>query len=100
MDWILFGKLIVWALVGAFAGSLAARVVTRSREGYGPWVHLLIGMAGAVVGGLLFGLMGIDFGLGQITVSVADLLAAFIGSLLCIGAWALWKRRGASAGDS
>ncbi len=96
MDWILIGKLVVWALVGSFAGSLAARLATRRREGYGRWTHLLIGMLGAVLGGLLFGLLGIDFGLGRITVSVADLLAAFIGSLLCIGVWAWWRRRSAA----
>ena len=96
MDWILIGKLIVWALVGWFAGSLAARLVTRRREGYGGWTHLLIGMVGAVVGGLLFGFLRIDFGLSQITVSMADLVAAFIGSLVCIGLWVLWRRRGAA----
>ena len=96
MDWILIGKLIVWALVGWFAGSLAARLVTRRREGYGGWTHLLIGMLGAIVGGLLFGFLRIDFGLSQITVSMADLVSAFIGALVCIGAWTLWRRRGSA----
>lgn len=93
MDWIVLGKIIVWALVGWFAGSLASRLATRSRQGYGHWTHLLIGVLGAWVGGLLFGLLGVDFGLGEIRVSVADLIAAFIGSLLCIGVWAGWRRR-------
>ena len=93
MDWILIGKLIVWALVGFAAGTLAGRLVTRSREGYGGWTHLLIGMLGAIVGGLLFGFLRIDFGLSQITVSMADLVSAFIGSLVCVGVWALWRRR-------
>jgi len=53
----------------------------------------LIGMLGAIVGGLLFGFLRIDFGLGQITVSMADLVSAFIGSLVCVGLWALWRRR-------
>jgi len=92
MDLILFGKLIVWALVGWFAGSLAGRLATRQREGYGRWANLVIGMLGAFVGGLVFGLFGIDFGLGQIQVSVADLLAALLGSFVCIAAWALWRR--------
>ena len=96
MNWIFLGKLIVWALVGAFAGSLASRLVTRQRAGYGRWTNLLIGMLGAVIGGWLFALLGIDFGIGQITVSVTDLIAAFVGSLLCIAAWAAWRRRGAA----
>ena len=96
MNWMILGKLIVWALVGVFAGSLASRLVTRQRAGYGRWTNLLIGMLGAVIGGWLFALLGIDFGFGQITVSVTDLIAAFVGSLLCIAAWAAWRRRGAA----
>jgi uncharacterized membrane protein YeaQ/YmgE (transglycosylase-associated protein family) len=96
MDWILVGKLIVWALVGFVAGTLAGRLATRSREGYGSWTHLLIGMLGAIVGGLLFGFLRIDFGLSQITVSMADLVSAFIGSLVCVGLWTLWRRRSAA----
>jgi uncharacterized membrane protein YeaQ/YmgE (transglycosylase-associated protein family) len=94
MNLILIGKLLVWALVGWFVGSLAGRVATRQREGYGRWANLLIGMLGAVVGGMIFGLLGIDFGLGAIQVSVADLLAALVGSFVCIAGWALWRRIG------
>jgi len=36
---------------------------------------------------LFFGLFGIDFGLGEIKVSFEDLIAAFVGSQLCIVAW-------------
>jgi uncharacterized membrane protein YeaQ/YmgE (transglycosylase-associated protein family) len=93
MDVILFGKLLVWALVGWFIGSLAGRLATRQREGYGRWANLFIGMLGAVIGGLVFGWLGIDFGLAAIQVSLADLLAALLGSFICIGAWALWRRR-------
>jgi uncharacterized membrane protein YeaQ/YmgE (transglycosylase-associated protein family) len=93
MDIIVFGKLLVWALVGWFIGSLAGRLATRQREGYGRWGNLVIGMLGAVIGGLLFRILGIDFGLGAIQVSLADLLAALLGSLICIAVWALWRRR-------
>jgi hypothetical protein len=52
-----------------------------------------------VVGGLLFWLFGIDLGLGELKVTFEDLISAFVGSLLCIGAWWLirkvaGKRRG------
>jgi len=93
MDFILFGKLLVWALVGWFVGSLAGRLATRQAEGYGRWANLIIGLLGAVVGGLVFGFLGIDFGLAAIQVSLADLLAALLGSFICIGAWAWWRRR-------
>jgi len=93
MDFIFLGKLLVWALVGWFIGSLAGRLATRQREGYGRWANLIIGMLGAIVGGLVFGFLGIDFGLAAIQVSLADLLAALLGSFICIAARALWRRR-------
>ena len=84
-------KIIVWLIVGAIAGTLAGRLATFSKQGFGPWTHMGIRMTGAVVGGLLFGLPGIDFGLGEIKFTVEDLISAFVGSLLCIGA--LWVAR-------
>jgi len=82
-----FGKIIVWLIIGAFAGTLASRLVTLSRDGFGRWINLAIGMLGAMVGGFLFGLLGIDLGWGELKISFEDLISAFVGSLLCIAAW-------------
>ena len=81
------GQIIVWIIVGGFAGTLAGRAVTLKKEGLGRWTNLLIGMAGAVIGGQLFRLFRIDFGLGELKVTFEDLIAAFLGSLLVIFAW-------------
>ncbi|MBV8173176.1 MAG: GlsB/YeaQ/YmgE family stress response membrane protein [Verrucomicrobia bacterium] len=78
------GQIIVWIIVGGFAGTLAGRVVTLKKEGLGRWMNLLVGMAGAVIGGELFRLFKIDFGLGELKVTFEDLIAAFLGSLLVI----------------
>lgn len=37
-------------------------------------------------GGMLFWLFGIDFSLAELKVTLEDLLAAFVGSLLCTAA--------------
>jgi len=81
------GQIIVWMIVGGFAGTLAGPAVTLKKEGLGRWMNLLIGMAGAVIGGELFRLLRIDFGLGELKVTFEDLIAAFLGSLLVIFAW-------------
>jgi hypothetical protein len=49
-------------------------------------------MLGAVVGGGLFWLLGIDLGLGEIKITVEDLISAFVGSMLCLGAWWLIRK--------
>lgn len=53
----------------------------------GRWANLLLGMIGAVIGGELFKLFRIDFGLGELKVTFEDLIAGFLGSLLVILLW-------------
>ena len=86
------GQIIVWIIVGGFAGTLAGRAVTLKKQGLGRWTNLLVGMAGAVIGGELFRLFRIDFGLGELKVTFEDLIAAFLGSLLVIFAWRIIAR--------
>ena len=87
------GKIVVWLILGALAGSLAGRAVTFSRSGFGRWINLGVGMLGAVVGGFLFSLLGINLGLGEIKIALEDVISAFLGSLLCIAAWWLIRRQ-------
>jgi uncharacterized membrane protein YeaQ/YmgE (transglycosylase-associated protein family) len=83
--------LIVWLIVGCLAGTLAGRLVTFKKEGLGRWANIGIGMIGAVIGGGLFKVFNIDLGLGDIKVTFEDLIAAFLGSLICV--LALWVFR-------
>jgi uncharacterized membrane protein YeaQ/YmgE (transglycosylase-associated protein family) len=89
---ISIGEIVVWLIVGALAGTLAARVITFTKRGYGLWVNMGVGMLGALVGGFLFRLFHIDFGFGQIKITFEDLISAFVGSLLCIIAWRLIRK--------
>jgi len=87
---ISFTQVIVWALVGAIAGSLVGLIVKRERHGFGVPANLGLGLAGALVGGLLFRLFGLFPGLDQITVSLRDVVAAVVGSLIVLAA--LWVK--------
>ncbi len=75
-------QIIVWLIVGALAGSLVGKAVKRSREGFGRWTNLGVGLIGAAVGGFLFDLFQIDLGLGELAISFEDLVAAFVGSVI------------------
>jgi len=86
------GKFIVWLIVGGLAGTLAARVVTFKKEGLGRVMNLGVGMVGALIGGLIFNVLGIDLGLGELKVTFEDLIAAFLGSLLLIVVWWLARK--------
>ena len=81
------GQIIVWIIVGGFAGTLAGRAVTFKKEGLGRWTNFLVGIVGAFLGGEVFKLLRIDFGLGDLKVTFEDLIAAFLGSLVVILVW-------------
>jgi uncharacterized membrane protein YeaQ/YmgE (transglycosylase-associated protein family) len=88
---ITFAQLIVWIVVGALAGSLAGSVVTGKKEGLGWWTSLGLGLAGALIGGAIFRLFDIWPGLEAFSISLRDVVAAFIGSLILLAV--LWFMR-------
>ena len=79
---ITWADLVVWLVVGLLAGSLAGTVVTGKWAGLGRWSSLGVGLVGALIGGLIFTLFGIWPGLDAIAISLRDIIAAFVGSLI------------------
>lgn len=78
-------QLIVWIIIGGLAGSLTSMFVRRQYDGFGAFLNLIIGMAGAVIGGLFFDLLNLNFGfLSQIAISFDQILAAIVGSLILL----------------
>ena len=67
-------ELVVWIIIGMLAGSLTGLAVKRNKKGFGWYINLGIGMAGALIGGFLFDLLNIDLGLANISVSVQDIV--------------------------
>jgi uncharacterized membrane protein YeaQ/YmgE (transglycosylase-associated protein family) len=85
-------QVIVWIAVGLLGGSLAGLVVKWDREGFGFIRNLGLGLAGALVGGLLFRLFRLFPGLDAVSISLRDVVAAFVGSLIVlVGLW-IWQR--------
>jgi uncharacterized membrane protein YeaQ/YmgE (transglycosylase-associated protein family) len=85
-------QLIVWIIVGLLGGSLAGLIARGERRGFGIWRNLGLGLAGALIGGLVFRLFDLFAMLDQITISLRDVLSAFVGSLLVLVALWLWER--------
>jgi uncharacterized membrane protein YeaQ/YmgE (transglycosylase-associated protein family) len=92
------GQLLVWSIIGVIAGTLVAATVTRQKSGYGFSANMLLGMAGAVVGGLVFKLTGLLSGLDAISISARDIVAAILGSVAVLGLVWLKKSRGRGRG--
>jgi uncharacterized membrane protein YeaQ/YmgE (transglycosylase-associated protein family) len=86
-------QFIVWIIVGLLGGSFAGLIIKRERKGFGIVRNLGVGLVGALIGGLLFRLLGLFPGLATIAISLRDVVAAVVGSLLVLAALWLWQRR-------
>lgn len=80
---------IVWfLLIGLLAGFLAG-VVMKGR-GFGFVGNLLVGVIGAVLGGFLFGVFGL-----QSTSIVGSLITATVGAVVLLALVSVLKKSGA-----
>jgi len=87
-------KWIIMILVGALSGTLAARIMKG--DSFGFVVNAILGIAGAIVGGFLFGLLGITAGSGIVKVVekqfgvtlpenlVGSVISATIGAIIIL----------------
>jgi uncharacterized membrane protein YeaQ/YmgE (transglycosylase-associated protein family) len=64
-------NLLIWLVVGLIAGYLASKLLTG--RGLGLRADLVVGLLGAVIGGLLAGVAGIAVGgfIGEVVVALA-----------------------------
>jgi len=91
-------EIIVWLVVGLLAGTVIGRVVKGTKQGYGVTANLGIGLVGAMIGGFLFNLFRIDFGMSSIQISLQDIVSACAGSaLFLVTLWGVKKQRTKSA---
>jgi len=85
-------QVFVWIAVGLIGGALVGRAVTWSVTGFGRWRNLGLGLAGALVGGLLFRLLGLFPQLDRFAISLRDIVSAVIGCLIVLAAIWFWER--------
>lgn len=81
--------LVSWVIVGAIAGVLARRVVPGPDPGRFV-VTVLLGMAGASVGGFVVGVLG---GSGATGFNVWSILVATLGAVFLLYLYGLIARR-------
>jgi uncharacterized membrane protein YeaQ/YmgE (transglycosylase-associated protein family) len=81
--------LLSWVAVGAIAGLLARRIVPGPDPGRFV-VTVILGMAGASVGGFVVGVLG---GSGATGFDLRSILAATLGAVLLVYVYGLVARR-------
>ena len=78
-------ELLWWILIGLVAGFLAGKVMRGG--GFGILINILVGIAGAFLGGWVFGLLGLAFG-----GIIGSLVVAFVGACLLLWIISLFKK--------
>ena len=82
-------SIFAWIIVGLVAGFLARWVLPGEEPGpRGIFGDLLAGIIGAIVGGWVFGLLG----LGGVTgINIGSILIAFVGAVIFLTIAARWS---------
>ena len=75
------GNLLLWLLVGLIAGAVASRVVAG--RGFGCLADILVGVAGAFIGGFLLAAI---FGANTTVGFWGSIVVAFIGAAVLLAA--------------
>jgi uncharacterized membrane protein YeaQ/YmgE (transglycosylase-associated protein family) len=81
--------LISWIVIGLVAGLLARWIVPGEDPG-GIFVTILVGMAGASVGGFIVSILG---GVGTTGFNVWSILVATLGAVILLALYRLVARR-------
>ena len=83
--------LISWILVGAIAGVLAKWIMPGEGPG-GFIITIILGMAGASIGGFVVGILG---GTGATGFNIWSILVATLGAIILLFVYGLIARRAA-----
>jgi uncharacterized membrane protein YeaQ/YmgE (transglycosylase-associated protein family) len=81
-------SIIGWILLGLVAGFIGSKIVNK--QGQGMLMDIVLGIVGAIVGGLLFSLFGAT---GITGFSLYSLIVAVIGSIVVLWLYHLFDRR-------
>lgn len=88
-------EIINWLVVGLIAGGFVGMLLTGKKAGYGWFKNLGMGLAGGLIGGFLFvKLIKLDFGMSEIGITLQELVAAILGTLLVLLAFKLFGKKG------
>ena len=77
-------QIIAWLIMGVLVGAVAGMATSLKTSGWGKVGRLLLGLAGAFLGGIVVQATRIDFGWGPVLIRYEELLFAFLGALLLV----------------
>jgi len=83
-------SLISWIVLGLNAGDIGSKLVNKTGEGF--FLDIALGIVGAVVGGWLFSLLGMQ---GVTGLNIYSLIVAVVGAVVFLVVYHAIRRRAA-----
>jgi uncharacterized membrane protein YeaQ/YmgE (transglycosylase-associated protein family) len=77
-------EIVAWVIMGVLVGALAGMMTSLKPTGLGKLGRLLLGLAGAFLGGIVVRVTGLDFGWGPVLIRYEELAFSLIGAILLL----------------
>jgi uncharacterized membrane protein YeaQ/YmgE (transglycosylase-associated protein family) len=77
-------EIVAWVIMGMLVGSMAGMMTSMKPTGLGKLGRLLLGLAGAFLGGIVVRVTGLDFGWGPVLIRYEELFVSLLGAVLLI----------------
>jgi uncharacterized membrane protein YeaQ/YmgE (transglycosylase-associated protein family) len=72
-------SIISWIILGLIAGFIGSKIVDS--RGQGLWLNMVLGIVGAIVGGVVFDIFGAS---GITGLNIYSMIVAIVGSVLVL----------------
>jgi uncharacterized membrane protein YeaQ/YmgE (transglycosylase-associated protein family) len=77
-------EIVAWVIMGALVGAVAGMMTSLKTSGAGKAGRFLLGLGGALIGGVVVHAARINFGWGPVLIRYEELLFSFLGAILLI----------------
>ena len=77
-------EIVAWVIMGVLVGALAGMMTSLKPSGAGKFGRLLLGLAGAFLGGIVVRVTGLNFGWGLVLIRYEELFFSLLGAVLLI----------------
>lgn len=74
-------EIAAWVLMGVLVGSVAGMMTSLKPSGLGKVGGLLLGLAGALIGGIVVHVAQVNFGWGPVQIRYEELLFSLLGAI-------------------
>ena len=71
--------IISWLVLGLIAGFISSRIVNKTGQGF--WLDIVLGIVGAIVGGIIFSAFGMK---GITGLNIWSMIVAIAGSVVVL----------------